>query len=76
LIQKNFSTKVFELRIAFGLRQEELGNAIGLSADAISTIERGKRMTTLNNLVAFARYFNVSTDYLLGLDDVPNRKTQ
>jgi transcriptional regulator with XRE-family HTH domain len=74
ILRKNFSTKIAELRKAAGLKQSELGQAIGLSHDAISDIERGKRATTFEMLGAFAQYFNVSTDYLLGLDDVPNRR--
>ena len=32
-------------------------------------IEKGKKTTTIDNLVILAQYFKVSTDYLLGLSD-------
>ena len=64
-----FAKRVFELRKARGISQEKLGKEIGLSHKAISTIESGTRSTTIEKLVALARYFEVSTDYLLGLND-------
>ena len=64
-----FAKRVFELRKARGISQEKLGKAVGLSHKAISTIESGARSTTIEKLIALARYFEVSTDYLLGLKD-------
>ncbi len=52
-----------------GLNQKELGDAVGLSHKAISTIESGTRSTTIEKLVALARFFGVSTDFLLGLSE-------
>jgi transcriptional regulator with XRE-family HTH domain len=70
-IEKNFSVRVAELRKTRKLNQTQLGLAIGLSQDSISDIERSRTTTSFANLVAFARFFNVSTDYLLGLTDDP-----
>ena len=64
-----FAKRVFELCKARGISQEKLGKAVGLSHKAISTIESGARSTTIEKLIALARYFEVSTDYLLGLKD-------
>lgn len=60
------SQRVYELRKARNLSQRELGEAVGLSHKAISTLESGARSTTIEKLVALADYFQVSTDYLLG----------
>lgn len=67
--ENTFSKRVFELRTARGLKQVELGAAVGLSYKAISTIESGTRSTTIEKLIALAQFFEVSTDYLLGLKD-------
>ena len=64
-----FSQRIYELRKRRGLSQKELGDAVGLSHKSISTIESGARSTTIEKLIALARYFGVSTDYLLGLKD-------
>lgn len=69
--QKIFSERVHELRKKRGLSQKELGEAVGLSHKAISTLEGGSRGTTIEKLIALAQFFNVSTDYLLGLTDRP-----
>ena len=59
------------LRKARQLSQKQLGEEVGLSHKAISTIESGTRGTTIEKLVLLAKYFRVSTDYLLGLTDDP-----
>ena len=47
-----FSQRVYELRKKRGLSQKELGEAVGLSHKAISTIESGARSTTIEKLIA------------------------
>ena len=58
-------------RLRAGLSQKELGEAVGLSHKAISTIESGSRSTTIEKLVLLADFFGVSTDYLLGRREEP-----
>lgn len=43
-----------------------------LSPTALSEWNRGKSHPTLETIVKLSKYFNVSTDYLLGLTDEPN----
>lgn len=63
--------RVRALRKAMNLNQQELGEALGLSQKAISTIESCSRGTTIEKLVLLAEFFHVSTDYLLGITDDP-----
>ncbi len=67
-----FSKRIYNLRKQRGLSQKELGEAVGLSHKAISTIESGARSTTIEKLVLLADFFQVSTDYLLGRNDDPS----
>ena len=67
-----FSKRIYNLRKQRGLSQKELGEAVGLSHKAISTIESGARSTTIEKLVLLADFFQVSTDYLLGRKDDPS----
>ena len=69
--QNIFGERIYQLRKAAGLKQKELGEAVGLSHKAISTIEGGTRGTTVDKLMELAYYFHVSTDYLLGITDDP-----
>ena len=47
----------------------ELAARLGVSKGVISLWENGKREPTLGNIVALAKYFGVSSDYLIGLND-------
>ena len=57
--------RLYELRSARGLKQEELAEAIGVSRQAISKWEMGTGTPTLDNLVALSDYFGVSLDSLV-----------
>lgn len=73
MLEDIFPERVLSLRKARGLKQEELGDAVGLTKFAISDIERGKRLTSMEVLVALADFFDVSLDYLVGRSDDPKR---
>lgn len=66
-----FGQRVLEQRKRLGLNQSELGEMIGLTHKAVSTIESGKRGTSLDKLIELAYAFHVSADYLLGITDDP-----
>ena len=66
-----FATRVKELRKQKRLSQTELGEVLGLTHKSISTIESGVRGTTIEKLILLAKFFDVSTNYLLGLKDKP-----
>lgn len=70
--EKNiFAERIYLLRKEAGLSQKQLGEILGLSNKAICTMEGGSRGTTIEKLVLLAKYFHVSTDYLLGITDDP-----
>lgn len=70
MILKNiFAERVKNLRLEKNIKQSELGKAVGLSDNAISDIERGYRLTTMEKLYTLAEYFEVSVDYLMGRTD-------
>ncbi len=57
-----------ELRIEHNIGQIELSKALCVSKGIISLWENGLREPKLSNLIAIAGYFNVSIDFLAGLD--------
>lgn len=61
----DFSTRLQTLRKAQGMTQEELAEALNVSLEHLSKMERGKRKPSIDLIVAMACYFHVSTDYLL-----------
>ena len=54
--------KLAELRRERGLSQRELGDILGLSASAISTIERGAAIPTIRLANVLALFFEVPVD--------------
>lgn len=63
--------RIRELRIASGMTQTELANAINSTQQSLTEWETGKKEPRTAMLVAMADLFNVSVDYLLGRTDVP-----
>lgn len=57
-----------ELRREKNLTQEQLASKLCTSQDTISLWECGKSYPDLPTLVKIAEIFNISTDYLLGLE--------
>ena len=64
-----FAEKLKELRIEKGVGQVELAKAINVSKGIISLWENGLREPKLSNLIELANFFEVSLDYLVGLEN-------
>ena len=68
-MREKFADRLKELRLEKQVGQVELANSINVSKGIISLWENGLREPSLSNLVAIAKYFGVSIDYLVGLED-------
>lgn len=64
-------TRIQELRSAFGWSQVELAKRLGVAKQTVSNWENENIQPSIEMLVRLARLFNVTTDYLLGLDAIP-----
>lgn len=64
-----FGSRLRELRKNNGLTMKELGKKFSLAESTISGYENGNRKPDLEMIDAFANYFKVSSDYLLGRTD-------
>ena len=63
--------KVINLKIARikkGLKQEEVGELIGVSGVTVSRWELGLNNIPSDKLILLSKVLDVSTDYLLGLE--------
>ena len=63
----DFGSTLKQLRKNRNLTQKELGLKVGLSKAVISKYETGMGYPTFDVLIEIARYFGVTTDYLLGV---------
>lgn len=59
-----------QLRLSRGLTPARMADIIGISRQGYNTYESGK-IKAPRKLEALAKFFNVSTDYLLGQDSDP-----
>ena len=58
--------KLKEERNKKGVTEAEVARALGVTQGAISRFENGTKNPSTGTLVALAKYYNVSLDYLVG----------
>lgn len=68
--------RIRNLRKAMQMSQKDLAEILGLSRSAVASYENGARYPDYSTLVKIASYFQVSVDYLLGIDTKSNRYLQ
>ncbi|MBQ7880388.1 MAG: helix-turn-helix transcriptional regulator [Clostridia bacterium] len=64
-----FPEKLKELKQELGLSNMKIGKAIGVGDTTVCRWENGKADIKSKELVKLAKFFGVSTDYLVGLED-------
>ena len=64
-----FSDRLKELREEKELSQRVLSKEVGFSQAAIARWEAGLQIPNIEVAITLAKYFKVTTDYLLGLED-------
>lgn len=72
----NISEKISSLRKAHNLTQEALGEAVGVSAQAVSKWEKGDSLPDISVIPDICRVFGISADSLLGSDTTMNLEMQ
>lgn len=56
------------LRLRHHMTQSQLAQKLGVTKSVISAYETGIRMPSYDILIAISRIFNVTTDYLLNIE--------
>lgn len=70
------SQKISKLRDRKGLSQLELAEKLGVSQSTVAMWESGKRNISNRDLINISKFFNVSIDYLFGINQTPSWTTQ
>ena len=65
----NFGSVLKTLRLKRNMTQAQLAQKLGLTKSVISAYETGLRLPSYDVLSHIAQIYNVSTDYLLGLEN-------
>ena len=61
--------RIKELRLERNISQKKLSLQVGVSQSVICDYENGKVEPTASVIISLAKFFGVSTDYLLGLSE-------
>lgn len=64
----DFGNNLKTLRLKKNWTQAQLAQKLGITKSVISAYETGIRLPSYDILIHIAKIFNVSTDYLLGLE--------
>ena len=64
--KSKFRLRLKSLREQYNYTQEDIANALGLSATSIANYESGRRRPEYETLSHIADVFGVTTDYLIG----------
>ena len=62
-----------DLREDHDLTQKQIAKILSFSNSAYAKIERGDHALKADVLVTLSNFYNVSTDYILGLTDFPDK---
>lgn len=65
------SQRINQLRLANGWSQVQLAKKLSVTKQTVSNWENDNIQPSIEMLVRLAGVFNVSTDYLLGLEEIP-----
>lgn len=59
-----------DLRIDNDLTQQEIADYLGCQREVYRRYEKGTRTIPIDFLIKLAHYYNVTTDYILGLSNL------
>lgn len=68
--------RIGELRTAHGWSQVELAKRLSVAKQTVSNWENDNIQPSIEMLIRLAKTFNVTTDYLLGFENVPRLDTE
>jgi transcriptional regulator with XRE-family HTH domain len=63
--RKQFGAKIKDLRVRYNYTQEEIAKLTGVTPNAVTNYEAGRRLPDYGILTKIAELFGVSVDYLL-----------
>lgn len=69
----NIGERLTSLRENKGYMQKDVAYKLEIAANTLSGYERNLRKPDTDALIKLAKFYNVSSDYLLGISDKPHR---
>ena len=75
-IRQILGERVRRRRMVLGLNQTAFADTVGIPVPTLSSIEHGHQSIYVERVVQLAQALGVSTDYLLGLSDDPEKASK
>lgn len=72
----NYRERLRELREDRDLTQADLGKVLHKSQQGYNHIETGRAELKIDDLITLCRFYEVSSDYLIGLSDASERQSK
>lgn len=72
----NYNERIRQIRIKNKLTAKEFSKIFGISESTVSLYESGKRKPGIELIIKISKYFDVSTDFILGVTDLPKSLSQ
>jgi len=69
----DYTKRLFDLRVDNELRQEDIAQILKTTKQNYGMYENGQRRLKIEDAIKLAKFFKVSTDYLLGLTNNPKK---
>lgn len=69
----NYTKRLFDLRVDNELKQQDIANILNTTKQSYGMYENGQRRLKIDDAIKLAKFFDVSTDYLLGLTNNPKK---
>lgn len=68
----DYMKRLYDLRTDNDLRQEDVAKILKITSQAYGMYENGKRSLPIEYLITLAKFYNVTSDYILGLSNDKN----
>lgn len=69
----NYAKRIKDLREDANKTQTEIANLLGIRQNVYSRYEVKKNEMPIKYLIKLSEYYGVSTDYILGLTNIPDK---
>lgn len=68
----DYTKRLYDLRTDNDLKQEDVARVLKITTQAYGMYENKKRSLPIESLVTLCKFYNVTSDYILGLSDSKN----
>lgn len=67
----DYCKRIYDLRIDNDLRQEDIAKILNTTKQTYGRYEKGVLKLSIEDLKTLCKFYNVSSDYIIGLTDKP-----